>query len=492
MLSTYSFSITRYVSPSGAGLLNGSSWANAKQGDSLQAIINISSTGDEVWVMCGTYLTTATTNRNISFVMKNGVTIYGSFAGTETILSQRIFSCGPCSILSGEIAGSTTADNSYHVISNPVGINNTAIIDGFIVQGANDDRAPTLTNGLGGGFYNNGGNSGNVCSPTIRNCVIRNNFAQFGAGIFNSGHTGGNSSPIISNCIITNNTAYNGGGGIDNFGLGGNSSPTLTNTIVYSNSALQRAGGMYCWGGNSGNANPLVVNCVFANNSAIDGGGIVSDRENSPSGSFSGNSNPNIFNSVFWGNTASGIGPQFYIIGLANFNATYSCIDIVGQTTPHAITGPGTGNITTNPLFMSIANAIGIDNCWLTADDGLHLQSSSLLINSGNLSGAPLTDILGLTRLGNPDMGAYEFGVSTQIEMYQLEDIVLYPNPSSTNISFVFPDNTSHLIEIYNSIGELLQTENRSNKETIDVSALKIGIYFIQIDGIQTKKLVKE
>ncbi len=416
-----SFATIRYVTSTGAGAQNGTSWANAAPGSSLQTLINASGSGDEIWVACGTYFPTNTANRNLAFSLKNGLTIYGSFEGTEITLSERVFACGACSILSGAIGAAGNADNSYHVISNPVGINNTAVVDGFVVQDANDNRSPSITDGLGGGFYNNGGNGGNMCSPTIRNCVIRNNFAQFGAGIFNSGHTGGNASPMISNCIITQNTAYLGGGGIDNFGLAGTASPTITNSLIYANTAVQRAGGMYCWAGNNGNANPTIINSVFANNSAVDGGGLVSDRGNSPPGSFSGNSNPVIFNSIFWGNTASGTGPQFFLIGSGTFNATYSTIDITNQNAPHILTGLGTGNVNINPQFTNIANAIGADNCWLSADDGLSLQNTSPLINAGNAAGSPANDILGALRTGNPDIGAYEYQVPLSIELLDFE-----------------------------------------------------------------------
>ncbi len=492
ILSNSTYAIIRYVNPIGSGVQNGTSWANAAPSNSLQTIINTSTSGDEVWVACGTYVTTSTTNRNISFSMKNGVAIYGSFAGTETTLSQRIFTCGPCSILTGEIGVSGSSDNSYHVVSNPIGTNNTAIIDGFVVQDGNDFRPASLTEGLGGGFYNNGGNSGNVCSPTIRNCVIRNNSAQFGAGIFNSGHTSGNSSPLITNCIITNNTAYIGGGGLDNFGLSGVSNPTITNSLIYSNNALQRAGGMYCWGGNSGNANPTVVNCVFANNLAVDGGGVVSDRENSPSGSFSGNSNPIIFNSVFWGNTASGIGPQFFLIGGATFNATYSDINLTGQATPHIIAGLGTGNLNTNPLFVNILSAIGADNCWLTPDDGLRLQNSSPLINTGNLTGAPILDILGIVRMGNPDIGAYEYLISTSIVNNEIDYFNIFPNPISDELTIQFSDNLNHVINIHNMYGQLVLSKITSTTEILNVSNLSNGLYIIKIDGKQNKKLIKK
>lgn len=480
-----------YVSPSGSG--NGSSWANAAPGNDLQTIIDNAALNDQVWVMCGTYLTTTTSDRTISFRMKTGVAIYGSFAGTETSLSERALTCGPCSSLSGEIGFSGTNDNSYHVVSNPTGIDNSAILDGFIIENANDNRAPTITDGLGGGIYNNGGYGGNSCNPTIRNCLIQFNAAQFGAGIFNSGHSGGNASPVISNCIFSENLAYLGGGGIDNFGLAGNASPILTNCLIVDNAA-NRAGGMYCWGGNNGNANPTIVNCVFANNTAIDGGGLVSDRENSPPGSFSGNSNPTIVNSVFWGNAASGTGDQFFLIGNATFNATYSDIDLIGQTNPHVVTGPATGNINLNPQFSGPLNAIGADNCWLTADDGFIPQSSSPLINAGTLSGAPASDIRDSLRNGNPDMGAYEFlppSVSN-VQESEIVSFILSPNPASEQLTITMGDETLHRLQIFDLTGKAVYATNIQHSETIAVHGFVNGIYLLQIDGVASVKWIKD
>lgn len=405
--------ITRYVSPLGAGLSNGTSWANAFPGTSLQAAINASVPGDEVWVMSGTYFTTTTANRNIWFNMLNGVAIYGSFNGTETLLSQRTFSCGFTSVLSAEIGLPGNADNSYHVISNS-SLNTTAILDGFTITGANAnfDLLGNDNRSLGGGMLNNGQNGG-TCTPTIRNCLFSNNTALFGGGIFDHGQNGGNASPVISNCIFAFNTATGGGGGIDNFGYNGNASPVITNCIFYGNTATDRAGAMYCWGGGNGNASPVILNSVFVNNSSVDGGGIVSDRTNFVSGN-SGTANPTIRNSIFWGNTASGTGPQFYILGGASFTVTYTAIDISNQNPPHTITGPGTGNIIVSPTFVNIADADGVDNCWLSSDDGLQLQSGSPGMDAGDNTGLPPFDIRGNTRIINAvvDMGPYEFNTT--------------------------------------------------------------------------------
>jgi hypothetical protein len=110
--------IRSYVQAGGSG--TGSSWADAS-GD-LQAMVNASASGDQVWVAAGTYKPTTGTARTISFQMKEGVAIYGGFAGSEATLSARpaiTFSQPSSSILSGDIGTAGDAsDNSYHVILN--------------------------------------------------------------------------------------------------------------------------------------------------------------------------------------------------------------------------------------------------------------------------------------------------------------------------------------------------------------------------------------
>jgi hypothetical protein len=255
-------------------------------------------------------------------------------------------------------------------------------------------------------------NPGNQCSPVIRNCVIRNNRAVFGAGIFNNGYNGGNASPLISHCIITDNLATDGGGGIDNFGLSGNASPQVINCVISNNTALT-AGGMYCWGGNpGGNANPVLINSVFVNNTATAGnaGGLIADNSNSSGGFNDGNSNPVARNCIFRNNSAAGSGPQFAIKGTATFTATYSAINFTGQTAPHILSGAGTGNLFIDPLLTDISDPNGADNCWMTADDGLQLAVNSPAIDAGENTGVPLLDLRFAARVagGRVDIGAYE------------------------------------------------------------------------------------
>jgi hypothetical protein len=481
-ISFYSHAVTRYVTPAGAGSMNGSSWANAYPAASLQNAITLSASGDEVWVASGVYYTTTGTNRSISFSMKSGVAIYGSLTGTETAISQRNLTSGLSTTLSAEIGTAGLSDNSYHTISNS-NLNTTAILDGFVIRDANDDRPATLTDGLGGGIYNNGSNS-TFCNPTIRNCIITNNRAVFGAGVFNNAYNSGSAGCTLMNCVIVTNTATTGGGGIDNFGvLNGNANPTLLNCVVYNNTAAQRAGGMYCWGGNNGNANPIVINSVFVNNSAIDGGAVVTDRLNTSTGS-SGNSNPNFRNCIFWGNTASGTGPQFFTLGGATFVSTYTDIDMTGQTSPHVISGAGTGTINSNPLFISIASGAGLDGKWLTSDDGLQLQSSSPCINAGSNASTPGVDILNNPRIVNltVDLGAYESNYTTSVfENTKNDRVIVYPNPAKGSLNFSGLEHSTCRIKIINMIGVMVKDCDLKNN-SVNINDLAAGSYIILIE----------
>jgi hypothetical protein len=78
------------------------------------------------------------------------------------------------------------------------------------------------------------------------------------------------------------------------------------------------------------------------------------------------------------------------------------------------------------------------------------------------------------------------------------ENVLISPNPTNglLNISFnTLPQNTK--IELYNSIGALVLTKEMSNKNnTINVSELSSGIYFMKVleenNLVAVKKVVRE
>src|SRR5207244_8025094 len=103
-----------YVNVAATGSNTGTSWANAYT--SLQSGLITAVATDEIWVAAGTYKPTGTTDRTLSFPLKNGVGVYGGFNGTETQRSQRDPESN-VTILSGDIGTAGSNDNSYHVVT---------------------------------------------------------------------------------------------------------------------------------------------------------------------------------------------------------------------------------------------------------------------------------------------------------------------------------------------------------------------------------------
>ena len=122
-----------YVDINATGANDGSSWADAFTG--LNEAIQAALSGIEVWIAEGNYTPGAL--RTSRFALKNGVRVYGGFAGHETNRSNRDPSTF-VSTLSGEIGAAGTGDNAYNVVwANAT--NTTALIDGVTITGGRAD-----------------------------------------------------------------------------------------------------------------------------------------------------------------------------------------------------------------------------------------------------------------------------------------------------------------------------------------------------------------
>ncbi len=403
----------RYVVPEAPAQGTCVSWATAC---SLSHALSIAVSGDQIWVKKGVHKPPRVLSgdpRQSSFVLKNGVALYGGFAGTETALNQRDWTVN-ITVLSGDIDNNdrtdangvitTTANivgnNVYHVLRS-TNVNSTAVLDGFIVTGGQAN---------GTNPRNSGGGMQNVTnsSPTLTNVIfIGNTATDDGGGMGNYF----NSNPILTNVTFSGNTANNGGGMVNV-----NSNPTLTNVIFSGNTANRNCGGM----GNTTGSRPTLTNVIFSSNTANrDGGGMLNEDGSSPTltnVTFSGNtannngggmlnqdsSNPTLRNVIIWGNTAPN-NP-----GMSNEGSTptitHSNVQGCGGSSAWqtACGTNGGGNIDANPLFVDP----GAGN--------LRLQASSPAINRGNNAFVPsgvTTDLAGQPRIvgGTVDMGAYEY-----------------------------------------------------------------------------------
>ncbi len=308
-----------HVDGDAVGENDGASWADAFT--DLQAALALAQPGDEIWVAAGTYTTETVAS---SFVLPDGVGIYGGFAGTESSVAQRDWTANP-TILSGDVGlddeyGSQVwyvgwnihTDNCDNVVI-AAGVGPGTVLDGFTItaghgaytQGAGlkvEGGSPTIANctflrnetgwGAGAGMYVANG------SPIITHCAFTQNWCHIcsGAGLYVTGA----SSPSISDCTFTENHATADSG---MSGQGCAISLHYADPITierctfqynvaeqfYPGGGIERARG----GGISAFFSEFTArDCVFHHNSAVAGAGV------------SAWNNATLINCAFWGNTA--------------------------------------------------------------------------------------------------------------------------------------------------------------------------------------------
>lgn len=394
IFSTYTTRI-RYVTLEGTG--DCSSWANAC---ALQSALTSAVAGDEIWVAAGRYTPTTGTDRTATFQIKDGVSLYGGFAGTETARDQRDPAAN-LTILSGDLNDNDAdgfvnyGENSYHVVT-VLNSSASTILDGFTITGGNATEYRDPIHAFGGGLYISSS------SPTLSNLIVKGNVANYGAGMF----IGNFSTPKLTNITINNNLAGGGfGGGVMNYN-GGN--PTFTNVTFSGNSAGTYGGGIYNFYAN----NLTLINVTLIGNSAVGGGAIDGGS-------------PMIYNTIIWGNTAGGTTGAD-----AQFRETMPTIfDSVLQGGCPA-GGTCTNSITANPMVGTLGNYGGFSPTF-------PLLEGSSAIDAGNDTTCAAIDQRGILRPQglHCDIGAFEFiriNASPVISEGNSTEVIMSMNSSPT------------------------------------------------------------
>lgn len=266
---------TRYhVDNTATGNGTGLSWTNAFT--DLQEALSIVIPGDEIWVAAGQYRPTSGTNRSTAFVLRNGVDLYGGFAGTETTLDQRDILNNPTT-LNGDIGELGLASDNSHSVVTANNITTSILLDGFRIMNGNNTNGNhggglRITNALGGEllvrncrFLNhqsfNYGGAIYLAAANLRveNCEFQNNSSSNGGAIENGNNNGGYSNLILRDCVFKGNTA--------------NIGACLDNTVRYETLLIDR-----CFFTNNLSANSIIVIDDFLSarvmNSAIIGNSV--------------------------------------------------------------------------------------------------------------------------------------------------------------------------------------------------------------------------
>ena len=297
-----------YVDLNATGEQDGSSWANAYT--DLQAALENAPFGSQVWVAAGTYTPTpvAGDERRSSFVLLDGIEIYGGFTGDETNLGERDVTANT-TILSGDLGTlEDNSDNAAHVVTS-LDTSSSSVLDGFTIRDGNADVADIGIDG--GGIFSE------RSQAIFRNLIVTNNTASgLGGGMYsqdslnqltnvdfisNTASSGGamynnTSGTILTDTTFESNSSDNGGGAI----LNQASSIFIDEATFTSNVSGASGGAIY----NSDLSNAVINDVLFESNSGDSGGAV-----------YNSDSSPLLTNVEFRSNSATGTGGAIYNVG---------------------------------------------------------------------------------------------------------------------------------------------------------------------------------
>jgi hypothetical protein len=360
-----------YVKTIGTGRKDGSSWENATE--DLQMAIDIEE-DHEVWIQSGKYVPKVPeiTNdvRKTHFLLRDGVSIFGGFSGTETLKEEREkadmnldglvsqWEYKNQTILSGDLSGNdiysswplttNNSENCYQVVCQSDDFEIPTLLEGVIVQGGNNNSVALDKQAAGiyirkntklqnsvvqfnqAGSRNAFGTGVYCISGEIDACLVRNNFTNNetskGTGIYIIDGK-------LNNSKIESNKALN----YYAFGVGVNAENSIIeNSIIrnnYSKTKIGEGGGIRLYRGKVNNTeiiNNEIENLPeFPNNQF--GGGIYSQKgivtnsvieKNKISGSGGGiYTDTTIYNSVIQYNSALSEGGGIYGTGALIYNS---------------------------------------------------------------------------------------------------------------------------------------------------------------------------
>ena len=489
-------SITRYVKVGGTG--DGTSWA-AASGD-LQAMVDLvnANTAADVPVSPDSMVTCKYKGRVLvaagtytgGFKMREGVGVYGGYPAAGGT-SRSIF--GNPTYLDGNFTQRVLTQDATQLWVLP------GRWDGFYIQ-----RGMENTVGGAGAYISLQG--------VIANCIVRDNkTTKNGGGITSTKYpnmTGGD----VINCIVVNNSATLLGGGI--YAESGTSFTIMNSTIAFNDAGgALGGGGIYV---TMGGRWTRIQNCIIWGNTKNGGSDMSSqvstalttpwkaiyncyiqgDDPATIGGPFMSYTNPTtgitdavgIYNNTF----SQSADPQFIL------TASYSGAELYSTDWPD-IQAANWNIASTSPCIDKGTIAPGIPYNPYYASTGPTTSSPNTVTNAliGIETSTPYnrfvpTDINGKPRISGTavDLGPVELQVATAVNAVNENQISVYPNPVSSSLKINGVDNGS-TVTISNVSGQLVRSLTYQTQNSIDVSDLTKGIYFIQIKTDSMPRSVK-
>jgi hypothetical protein len=298
----------------------------------IQAGVDAAEPGDTVLVAAGNY--SGPGNRYIEFFGKDVSVI--SAAGPEL------------TVIDGDLA--------WRAFTLRGGESQAARIEGFTMTRCGgqfggaiscDPSSPTVSrcvlveNGAtlwGGAVYSNS-------HPKFIDCVISNNSAPKGGGVYGSA--------TLEDCVISENMTSGHGGGLSG-------DFTLRNCLILGNTSEDSGGGLYAW-------EAYMEGCLVSGNRADRGGGIAivnipgaSIKSSTFTGNFADIVGGGIYlvepymvsieHSIIRGNCAVSMGSEIYGWAMKPISVVCSAVDTLGVTYPDAFEFIGE-QVYSDPLF---------------------------------------------------------------------------------------------------------------------------------------------
>ncbi|MBC8753915.1 T9SS type A sorting domain-containing protein [Kordia sp. YSTF-M3] len=496
-----------YIDKDATGNNDGTSWQDAFT--DITSTLENAQDNSEIWIKGGEYIPNATGNGALGInITATGLKIYGSFAGNETQISERVFGSNQ-TIISGDVNGNDTGTPSFtqntSTTSDNIGTlmrisefsnSEKTVLDGIIFTRAFQD------NGAGALLFS-GDNYPNI---TITNCSFTLNLQDTGAAIYSNylvGFVSQSSTGLgieINQCIFDNNVARIGAGislanQDDNFTRFVTADITISNSLFSNNTVTDNSlmgqgvfgSAMRIFQQDSQSLFTIdITNNTFAKNKEL--GTILPASERyvvvleSPLASYQ---TVSVTNNIFWDNTTSGNAVASSIGGGSGFTSNITLVNCLGEDNFSNIPmAQQTNSLNSSPLFVNVAN------------NDFTLQNTSSAIDAGNNS-----LVIGVVDLNNNnrivsntvDIGAYEFDTNLSTTQFNNDlSLKIYPNPVS-DILQVKSNIAIQKIEVYSMFGEKVMSIKET--ATINLSNLKSGIYFLKIYGSNqlesTKRFIK-
>ncbi|MFZ4726464.1 MAG: choice-of-anchor Q domain-containing protein, partial [Paludibacter sp.] len=392
-----------------------------------------------------------------TITLKNGVSLYGGFAGTEAVLTDRLKGANAWNFTS-----STTIDGNN---ANRKGIitgtgTTTSYIDGITVTKYKITGVAANVNGVGvvvnsywimqncivtantlssSGSYICKGAGVYIQGGQLLNSYINNNSVTRGSGANGAVIAGGvafvyNSSPVttVKGCTIETNTSLYGGGMAMIDGTGG----VLEDCIFKTNTATFAGGGLGSYLANTTGANGSLSlkNCQFIDNTATtNGGGATLDL------SVTAPASTTIDGCIFSGNTTLAIGGGLNAKGI--FSSIKNSIFRDNKITTAANTSDAVsalyfyGSGTSGSVGTTLSNCIFVNNSTTTNSSG---NNTIKFPNPGN-------NLYNCTIANNANPGGYALAYSGKVGI--MTNCIFWGNTGAGPIQGV----TTAVVATYNA-----------------------------------------